>query len=1068
MNTFKMKPILFCLAFLFTPLLVGANKKVGGITFEKAFLTPPESSKPWVYWYWINNNISKEGITKDLEAMAKVGIGEALIGNVVDPSLKMGNVKVLSEEWWGCMVHAISEAERLSIKVGMFNCPGWSQSGGPWVKPEQAMRYLATSETTVSGPGKVTVKLKQPANPFQPVITQAFPTIRNDKQVVSAIPHRIIASENIKNDAALFDGDTATVAFVEKFPAMVTVCFDSLVTMRSLELIPAVAPVDAECQMQVKEESGVWRTVATRRLDRGNLMTAVGPMTFGPACESFDAVTAREFRLIFTGIGMGYLSEIKLSGSLRLSHYVEKQLGKMSPIPQIKHDTYLWKPSAACNPDASLVVTSAEVIDISSYVDKKGNLTWDAPEGEWTIIHTGMALTGTKNTPTSPEAEGYEIDKMSRKAANEHFEAFVGEILRRIPAEKRKGFRHVVADSYEQGPENWTEGFAEEFIRVYGYSPYPWFPVLTGRIVESADLSDRFLWDMRRLIADKISTDYVGVLRENCEKQGLRLWLENYGHWGFSGEFLSYGGASDDIGGEFWLSDLSLGAVECRCASSAAHIYGKSVVSAEAFTSHWTYVTTPRDFKARGDWAFTEGINHFVLHVYIHQPDERKPGINAWFGTDFNRHSTWFYESETYFDYVRRCAGVLQTGRHVADVAYFIGEDAPKMTGSMIPSLPKGYDYDFINGEILMKSAKVENGRIVLASGASYRILVLPNQTTMRPEMLECIAGLVRQGATVLGPRPVSSPSARSYPFCDQRVHSLASGMWTSEPVSRYGKGTIYSKMDLKEAMYRLGVSPDVVASDSILYVHRRDSEADVYFLSNQYHGYRKEEIGFRVTGRQPELWNPVTGEMRDLPLYEAKGAFTYVTLEFDASDSWFIVFRKKVSKSVLCTNFPKTVSCQTLSGQWTVSLDSAYGTPSTIVFDSLIDLRYSNDPTVSYYSGKMKYDKNFLYDGNTSVPVFLDLGRVEALAQIEINGYRFPYLWRYPYQVEISKFLRKGMNRLSVEVVNTWWNRLVGDCQPGAQPYTWSTYVGWQADSKLLPAGLIGPVTLNVIRRDD
>lgn len=1065
MSTLTMKSMLLFLTLAFIPVLAEANMKKSDDIFENAFLNPPESTKPWVYWYWINNNISKEGITKDLEAMAEVGIGEALIGNVVDPSLKMGDVKVLSEEWWGCMEHAIYEAERLGIKVGMFNCPGWSQSGGPWVKPEQAMRYLATSETTVVGPAKITVRLKQPTDLFQHVITQAFPSLKNEKQVLSAMQHHIIDSENMKDVEALFDGDTTTVAVVGKFPAMVTIGLDSLVTMRSLELIPAIAPITAECEMQVKDEAGTWRTVVTRRIDRGNLMTAVGPMTFGPACESFSAIKAREFRFIFTGVGMGYLSEIKLSGSPRLSHYVEKQLGKMSPIPQIKHDTYLWKPSNTDGEDAALALSTSKIINISSFVDKAGNLIWDVPEGEWTIIHTGMVPTGTKNTPTSPEAEGYEIDKMSREVADAHFDAFVGELLRRIPPEKRKGFRHVVADSYEQGSQNWTEGFAEEFARVYGYSPYPWFPVLTGRIVESADLSDRFLWDMRRLIADKISADYVGALRENCERQGLRLWLENYGHWGFPGEFLSYGGASDDIGGEFWLSDLSLGAVECRCASSAAHIYGKKVVSAEAFTSHWTYVTTPRDFKARGDWAFTEGINHFVLHVYIHQPDERKPGINAWFGTDFNRHSTWFYESKTYFDYVRRCSGVLQAGKQVADVAYFIGEDVPKMTGSMVPGLPKGYDYDFINGEILMRSAKVENGCIVLESGSSYRILVLPDQETMRPEMLKCIADLVRKGATILGPRPMSSPSAYSYPACDQKISSLSAKMWSSESVSRYGKGTVYSGMDLKEAMYRLGVSPDVIASDSMLYVHRRDGDTDVYFLSNQYSGFRKEKVGFRVSGRQPELWNPVTGEMRDLPLYEQKEDMTYVTLEFGASDSWFIVFRKKESKSVLHTNnFPKVTPYQTLDGQWTVSFDASYGAPAVTVFDSLIDLRCSNNRDINYYSGKIKYEKVFSYDGDVSVPIFLDLGKVEALAQINVNGHPFPYLWRYPYQVELSKYLRKGENHLSVEVVNTWWNRLVGDCQLRAQSYTWSTYVGWKADSKLLPAGLLGPVTINTV----
>ena len=313
-------------------------------------------------------------------------------------------------------------------------------------------------------------------------------------------------------------------------------------------------------------------------------------------------------------------------------------------------------------------------MDLTSRVAADGTLQWDVPAGDWVIVRTGMTTTGTRNSPASPEGSGLEVDKMNRQAAALHFDAFIGEILRRMPAADRRALKHVVADSYEMGSQNWTDDLAPVFRERFGYDPLPWLPVLTGRVVGSADQSERFLWDLRRLVADRVATEYVGGLRDLCRPHGLQLWLENYGHWGFPAEFLQYGGQSDCIGGEFWLGGL--GSIECRAASSAANTYGFPRVSAEAFTGGPLFRTVPADLKARGDWAFCEGINHFVLHVYIHQPwEDRFPGVNAWFGTEFNRHNTWFAASRDWVNYLRRCCLLLQQGTRVADVAYFIGEE---------------------------------------------------------------------------------------------------------------------------------------------------------------------------------------------------------------------------------------------------------------------------------------------------------------------------------------------------------------------------------------------------------
>ena len=777
-------------------------------------------------------------------------------------------------------------------------------------------------------------------------------------------------------------------------------------------------------------------------------------------------MTAREFRIVFSEGRNGVLGEIELSGAARLSHYVEKQLGKMSSSTQIAYDTYSWQPSAEAD-DRSLTIDPTCIIDLTECTDTMGFLCWNVPPGEWIVLRTGMVPTGTKNKPTLKEGRGYEVDKMSHDAARAHFDAFAGELLRRMPPEQR-----VIADSYEQGSLNWTEGFADEFIATYGYDPYPWLPVLTGRIVESADRSDRFLWDMRRLIADKIASGYVRGLREKCEENGLTLWLENYGHWGFPGEFLNYGGASHQVGGEFWLTDRKQRSytVECRAASSAAHTYGKNLVSAEAFTASFTFRQTPRDLKLLGDWAWTEGINHYVLHLYIHQPDERKPGMNAWFGTDFNRHSTWFHSTKSYFEYVRRSCALLQSGRNVADVAYFIGEDTPKMTGPMVPALPTGYQYDFINAEVL-KDARVVNGRIVLPFGADYAILVLPPQKTMRPEMLEILSRLAGQGASLLGYAPETSPSNRDYPGCDDRISQLAAEMWNgmdgvSVTERRYGKGCIFCGIGIQEALSRLGVGPDLIIPaipQEILFTHRVGDGFEFYFLSNQSENAVSGTFGFDVADRQPELWNAETGEIRDLPLFEQRAGRTYVPLEFGPADSWFIVFRKRVvvSNSGSDTNFPAFRKLQEINCNWNVTFHPVYDAAREMTFGELTDWTQNDDPYIRHFSGTATYKTNFEYRAGTEKNVWLDLGTVHALADVTLNGQPFRTLWRPPYRVNISEVLKEGYNTIEVVVTNCWLNRLIGDLQFGARKYTWAPYVDWNAETPLLPSGLIGPVTL-------
>ncbi len=532
----------------------------GELSLERGFREPPPATKPWCYWYWISDNLSKEGITRDLEAMARVGIGEAFIGNVFFDDVPSGDIKVLTEPWWELVEHAIREGGRVGVDIGMFNSPGWSQSGGPWVKPQQSMRYLVSTQTRVQGPARFEQKLPACDGMLQDVAVLAFPVPQDDGETLAAHSPQLVCSPAAAEARLAVDGklDTALVlpagAGQGENPWVMEIALAEPLTVRHLALTPADTPWAAECELQAANDAGEFQTVRQFKFDRSNMVIGVGPMPRGPVTVAFQPVVAQKFRLVFTHVtGQAAVAELDLSAAARLESYVEKQLGKMHPTPLPMWDTYLW-PAQPELDQSALAIPPDKVIELTSKLSSDGELRWDVPPGDWILLRTGMKSTETRNSPASPEGEGWEVDKMNRSALKSHFNAFIGEVLRRMPAIERRALKHVVADSYEMGSQNWTDDLAPVFRDRYGYDPLPWLPVLTGRIVGSADQSNRFLWDLRRLVADRVATEYVGGLRDLCRPHALQLWLENYGHWGFPAEFLQYGGQSNCLGGEFWVT----------------------------------------------------------------------------------------------------------------------------------------------------------------------------------------------------------------------------------------------------------------------------------------------------------------------------------------------------------------------------------------------------------------------------------------------------------------------------------------------------------------------------------
>lgn len=1054
------------------------------------FVTPRDDNNLWCYWYWIGDDISKEGITKDLEAMKRSGIGVALIGNI-NPEEKDGKVPMLSEDWWDHMVHAVNEGKRIGVDIGAFNCPGWSQSGGPWVKPEMAMRYMTYSEVKVKGGQEVNIKLAKPAQEFQDTYVLAFPSILSEEKTLSIGNARINVTPTIENAINLIDKDTATVASfsksIESF--QVDIIADELFVARSLQLIPSTD----EFKMVVEvfaDIDGTYKSIKSFMVDRSKLSPNVGPDKYAPILVAFPETKSKSFRLQFKIEGGVFqsnnftnankntwnLSEIVFSESVGLEDYSEKTLGKMHPTPFPAWDSYIWQQQRAIE-DESLKIKKIDVVDISEKMDADGKLLWNAPAGEWTIQRFGMTPTGTKNFPSAPQGKGYEIDKMSEELIKFHFEQFIGKFIDRIPVENRSAFKYVIADSYEMGSQNWTDDFHHEFVMNYGYDPKPFLPTYTGRVVQSVEASDRFLWDVRRLVADKVAYEYVGGLKNISNDHNLKLWLENYGHWGFPSEFLMYGGQSDLVSGEFW-NEGTLGNIECKAASSAAHIYGKPMVSAEAFTAaNRSYERHPALLKKRGDWSFTEGINHFVLHLYIHQPDDQRvPGVNARFSTEFNRHNTWFKKSKNYFDYLRRSQHLLQQGTYAADICYFIGENTPVMTGVRNPDIPDGYSYDYINAEVILDSLSVEDGKFVLPDGMSYSLMILPLYDTMRPELLSKIESLVALGGKIYGKAPKKSPSLKNAEESDQMVKQLAAKMWGSDSsdVKEYGEGTIVDGIGLEETLDRLAIAKDVdLGKDvSVLWTHRTLPGMEIYFLTNQSGEKIDFAPSFRVQGMYPMLWDAVSGNIRNLNEFVEENGRTTVPITMEPLQSWFVVFSKTELRGIKQgyeTNFPNYCFIDTLDNPWKVNFhNKTIGPEESVEFKNLSDWSLHENDKIKYYSGTATYTSTFNYkkEGETN-DIFVDLGSVGVMASVKVNGEDLGTTWIAPYKLNVTHSIKEGENTIEVEVVNVWRNRITGDKNlQEVSRTTWLNVDDITPNEELIPSGLLGPVTIQAIER--
>jgi len=732
-------------------------------------------------------------------------------------------------------------------------------------------------------------------------------------------------------------------------------------------------------------------------------------------------------------------------------------------------------------------VKPGEVVDLTSKLKPDGTLEWDVPEGDWTIVRTGHRMTNAQLSVPMPGFRGLENDFLDRAGINQIYETVGSELVKEAGPLAGKTLRSFVTDSFEAGYPNWTANILERFKTYRGYDPTPYLPALSGWIVGSAEISDRFLHDYRKTVGDCFADEHYGRMTELARQNGMMTRAEAAGP-SQSGtvctDALKNLGRVDFPMGEFWRFGSFVQGDQnmvCKQTASAAHIYGKRYAATESFTAfhRWrNWDASPDLLKPLLDRAFCEGINQIFFHSSTCQPlDYGKPGIVYNAGTHVNPRVSWWEQTGgPWISYINRSQSLLQSGLFAADALYYVGDGAPNLIPPKhVPAgLGKGYDYDACNEEVLLTRLSVKDGKIVLPDGMSYRVLVLPKTTKMTAPVAQKLRELVQAGATVIGPMPLTDPGLKNHPQCDDEVKKIGEELWGGKT----GKGRVFEGKTEREVLLADGVLPDFEAAGAndtfIDFIHRTTPDAEIYFLANRKDRPEKVTATFRQTGRQPELWNPMTGEQRDLPQFKMENGRITIPLEFDPNGSMFVVFRKPTTATAgEGSNFPTFATAQTLEGPWTVQFDKDWFYPATnnvVVFDKLEDWINRPEDAVKHFSGTAVYKKTFPVSALPSPGSknFLDLGTVGHSAKVRLNGKDLGVVWSKPWRVDITEALKSGDNEFEIEVVNSWPNRLIGDAKlPKEQRRTRTNITQYEKPESqtLVPSGLLGPVSLSIAK---
>ncbi len=976
----KKRLVLYFAIFLFQSVLWSCSSGVNDhkseeISYEKLsdnFRTPPREYGINCWWWWLNGNVTKGAITKDLEAMKSKNFQGAMIFDAgghnqrSNKDIPAGSL-FGSDEWNKLFVFALDEAERLGLSIGFNIQSGWNL-GGPRVTPEFAAKQLTYSELKISGNKNIEQKLEQPKTQkdfYKDIVVLAFP---------------------------------------------------------------------------IKEENKTTEVIS-------NLDLKLGYHELGGS--------APDTRFLLTN---------------------QASFGRHSAQ------------------QSSYVVKSDEIVNLTANMDQQGNFSWKAPEGEWCIMRIGYTCTDAAVSTSSGNWQGNVLDYMSPKAFDFYWNDVVEPIFTAAGHHVGETLKYMETDSWECGGMNWTDNFADEFKSYRDYELLNYLPILGGFVIDDVNTSNAFLADFRKTIGDLVANNHYARFAEYAHKYNMGVQPESAGpHAGPMDGIKNYG-FSDIVMSEFWAPSPHRPKPENRFflkqASSAAHIYGKKIVGAESFTTigpHWNDELW-HDQKSSFDHEICAGLNRVYLHTFTCSPQEMGlPGQEYFAGTHINPQVTWWDYSDAFFHYMSRVQSVIQEGDFVADVLYYYGDHVPNVFPykySDPAGCMPGFDYD-VTDETIFLQLKTENGKIKVPGGVEYRVLVLPDHKVLSLAVLEKVQDLVENGATVIGPKPEKMLSLQGGQEAQTIFEGIANKLWgetiSDQGEKEYGQGTIAWGMSARDYLMSKDIYPDfdVLENNSVSdfdYIHYSIGEKEVYFVSNQTVKKQKVNCNFRISGKQPELWDALIGEIRNANSFSQDGNNTFVPLTFEPYGAIMVIFDKEIKKNQNGTaneNYPDYEIVQQIRGDWDVKFDTNLGGPGTVTFAELSDWAENEDPLIKYYSGAADYFKNFDFDSESKngEHFYLQLENVKdvGIAEVKINGINKGVVWTKPFRIDITKELKKGENELEIKVINSWYNHLAGDeLEPDKEHFTKTNivihhdYRGQMVDSvELEPSGLLGPVTI-------
>ncbi len=1102
-----MKKLLIA-AFALTALVSCGNSTNEIDELRAGFDNPPQAARPQVWWHWMNGNITKDGIRKDLEWMDRVGMGgfhhfDAALGT---PQVVEKRLIYMHDDWKDAFAYAVKVADSLDLQMTVASAPGWSATGGPWVEPKDAMKKLVWRTMDVAGGQHIGSRLPEPftvTGAYQnsgaegrgeagvdeyyediAVIAVALPeTDKSMKEMGAKITSSSgnftvegLSDDDVVNGPLLANEKNGKNGWIQfAFPEAQTIKAVSLADGRGGSSRPGPGGAsNATVWLESSNDGRTFTRVADLQNGSGVLRTVDIPET---TAKYFRVIyrpqqAARGGNNLFGGPAPApvapkgtTVAELVLHTSSRVARAADKAgftaAGSLVLSPSRPAPTELF-------------AGVEDVYDITADA-KDGVLDWDAPEGKWRIYRFGFSLTGKQNHPAPAEATGLEVDKLDPVAWTKYFRTYLdmykdasGGLM------GERGVQYVLNDSYEAEQENWTPAMFEEFKARRGYDLMPWMPVLAGMVVGSPEESDAFLFDWRKTIGELITANYELLSDIAIKEYGM---LGRYTEAHEAGRVYPVDGMDVKKRAEVpmsamwccapWLGRTADGEInrgvyiaDCQESASVAHIYGQNVAAAESMTA-WgnvQYSYSPENLKFVADLELASGINRFVIHESAHQPtDEYVPGLSlGGIGQWFNRHDAWAEQAGVWVDYMAKSSYMLQAGHNVADILVYYGEDSNicSQFGSRQPLLPSGYNFDYLNPDGLINQIEYSKGRLVSKSGTEYKVLWLERNTdAMSLDVLRKIASLAKKGAIIVGSRPTFAPG-----LMDSKAEfdALVAEVWDS------GRKNVYENELIDKVLRANKIGQDIIVDSAagIRYLHRTLDNTEIYWINKPAKDYLETSVSFRVSGKKPQIWHPDNGKIEDAS-YRIENGRTIVDLSLVPEDAVFVVFSGKAESDSYELPAVKEAVASEITGPWNIAFQAGRGAPETAVFDELQSYTDSKVFGIKYFSGVADYTKTISIS-NVKGRTIIDLGQVGNLAEVYVNGQYCGTAWKQPFRVDITDAVKAGDNELHIKVANLWVNRLIGDEQPGnPKQITFTDARHYTADSPLLPSGLMGPVKI-------